>query len=111
MPKVDGPTRRTSGSLSLLGSMAVGVAIAAPLYLLAKSGDNETAKILIDVNNDGVLSPEEESRAQSFLDSASPEQIKKSIQLRAMQKVINQMRQERENQESNKKTYHYNEIY
>ena len=110
MPKVDGPTRRTSGSLSLLGSMAVGVAIAAPLYLLAKSGDNETAKILIDVNNDGVLSTEEESRAQSFLDSASPEQVERSIQLRAMQRAIIEMSKEREKRE-NKRTHHYNGIY
>lgn len=100
---IQGPAWK--GSSVPFGIIALSIPV---LCYIVQSGDDAEARRLIDINDDGVMSTEEEKRAEDFLNSASPEDIEQSRQLKDMQRAITQMREERENP---RKKYHYNEIY
>lgn len=85
------------------------LAAAVPAFaLLVRSGDNENARRLIDIDDDGVMSSSEEKRAEDFLSGVPNEEVENSIQYSALRREIIKMREEREKP---KKRYHYTELF
>lgn len=98
---------------SLLVSFVIAAGVFAPTYLLVSSGDSARARRVIDTNDDGILSLEEEGYAKRLVAGIPRPYDERLEQAVALKKAIIQMREEREKPKSDKKNkvHHYTELF